>query len=44
MFIQIAAKAPWADKEVNVTITTSGGACADVTVYWKVDWQTPFGN
>ena len=44
VFIQIVAKASWVHKEVNVTLTTSGGTCADVTVYWKVDWQTPLGD
>ena len=44
MFLQIVAKTPWADKKVNVTLTTSGATCADVTVYWKVDWQTSLGD
>ena len=54
-FSQVSVKSSWAKREISVAVTTQNGTgntgtgntgtgnCSDLTLTWKVDWETAYG-
>ena len=55
LFPQVSVKSSWAKREISVAVTTQNangntrtgntetGNCSELTLTWKVDWETAHG-